>query len=66
MRDFPIVVSAYGIGEVLQWRDDKEIDNEKEERLNTLALLVWRQYVGQPALAATVYRYNIGSDFSGK
>ena len=66
VRDFPIVASAIGVSKVYKWRDDKEIDDEKEEKCNNTALMILRQYltervlsvvmVGQPKLAVTVYR----------
>ena len=68
VRDFPMVASEYNVSEVYKWADDKEFDDENEERMhmNAAALMILRQYltervlsivmVGQPKLAATVYR----------
>ena len=66
VRDFPVVAAAYGIADALTWADDKTFDTEKEEQINTLAMLIIRQYVtervlniimvGRPQLEGTVYR----------
>ena len=49
MRDFPLVAKFFGVAEVFLWDDDKRLEPE-EDRLNTVALTVLRQYVSESVL----------------
>ena len=66
IREFPVVASAFGVTQIYRW-DKQEGDelSEEEEKKNTLAVLVLRNYlservlkvimVGKPKLASTIY-----------
>ena len=52
MRDFPVVASAFGVAALYHkdWEDAKDLDEDEEKR-NTLALLVLRQYLTERVLS---------------